>query len=72
MLPLTQFQDFIAQNKLFEPGNRILLAISGGKDSVLMLHLFKELGIDIGVAHCNFNLRADEAQRDENFVKCWP
>ena len=69
MLPLSQFQDFIQQHKLFASGNKILLAVSGGKDSVLMLHLFKAIGVNIGVAHCNFNLRADEAQRDENFVK---
>lgn len=69
MLPLKQFQDFINQHELFARDNRILLAISGGKDSVLMLHLFKAIGVNIGVAHCNFNLRGDEAQRDENFVK---
>ncbi|NTE03375.1 tRNA lysidine(34) synthetase TilS [Agrobacterium tumefaciens] len=69
MLPLSQFQDFIKQYELFASGNKILLAVSGGKDSVLMLHLFKAIGVNIGVAHCNFNLRADEAQRDENFVK---
>jgi len=68
MLPLQQFQDFIEQQQLFVQGNRILLAVSGGKDSVLMLHLFKAIGVDVGVAHCNFNLRADEAQRDESFV----
>ncbi|RBQ04598.1 tRNA lysidine(34) synthetase TilS [Pedobacter miscanthi] len=68
MLPLRQFQDFIEQQQLFVRGNRILLAVSGGKDSVLMLHLFKAVGVDVGVAHCNFNLRAGEAQRDENFV----
>lgn len=68
MLPVKQFQDFIEQQQLFVRANRILLAVSGGKDSVLMLHLFKAIGIDIGVAHCNFNLRADEAQRDESFV----
>ncbi|WP_426327520.1 tRNA lysidine(34) synthetase TilS [Pedobacter sp. R-06] len=68
MLPVKQFQDFIEQQQLFVRANKILLAISGGKDSVLMLHLFKAIGIDIGVAHCNFNLRADEAQRDESFV----
>ncbi|KQM74714.1 tRNA(Ile)-lysidine synthetase [Pedobacter sp. Leaf216] len=68
MLPLKQFQDFIEQQQLFVRGNRILLAVSGGKDSVLMLHLFKAIGVDVGVAHCNFNLRADEAQRDESFV----
>jgi len=68
MLPLQQFRDFIEQQQLFTEGNRILLAVSGGKDSVLMLHLFKAIGVDVGVAHCNFNLRADEAQRDEHFV----
>ncbi|WP_231459104.1 MULTISPECIES: tRNA lysidine(34) synthetase TilS [unclassified Pedobacter] len=69
MLPLKQFQEFINQHKLFTSGNKILLAVSGGKDSILMLHLFKALGVNIGVAHCNFNLRADEATRDEHFVK---
>ncbi|WP_421946153.1 tRNA lysidine(34) synthetase TilS [Pedobacter sp.] len=69
MLPLKQFQDFIEQHQLFTNGNKILLAVSGGKDSVLMLHLFKALGVNVGVAHCNFNLRADEATRDEHFVK---
>jgi len=68
MLPLQQFRDFIEQEQLFLQGNRILLAVSGGKDSVLMLHLFKAIGVDVGVAHCNFNLRAGEAQRDESFV----
>jgi len=69
MLPLAQFQDFIEQHRLFANDNKILLAVSGGKDSVLMLHLFKAIGVNIGIAHCNFNLRGDEAQRDENFVK---
>jgi tRNA(Ile)-lysidine synthase len=68
MLPVKQFQDFIEQQQLFVRTNKILLAVSGGKDSVLMLHLFKAIGVDVGVAHCNFNLRADEAQRDESFV----
>ena len=69
MLPLKQFQDFIDQQELFVKDNRILLAVSGGRDSVLMLHLFKSIGANIAVAHCNFNLRGDESQRDEAFVK---
>ncbi|TDG35193.1 tRNA lysidine(34) synthetase TilS [Pedobacter changchengzhani] len=69
MLPLKQFEDFISEHQLFEKDDRILLAVSGGKDSVLMFHLFKAIGVKFAVAHCNFNLRADEAQRDENFVK---
>lgn len=69
MLPLQQFQDFISKEHLFTKDDKILLAVSGGRDSVLMLHLFKALGIRVGVAHCNFNLRGEEAQRDEYFVK---
>lgn len=69
MLPLKQFKDFIEQQQLFAIGSKILLAVSGGKDSVLMLHLFYEAGMDIGIAHCNFNLRGEEAKRDEDFVR---
>lgn len=69
MLPLQQFTDFINQQQLFKTDDHILLAISGGKDSVLMAQLFKLAGYHFSIAHCNFNLRADEAQRDEAFVK---
>lgn len=69
MLPLQSFRSFISQHQLFNPGQRILLAVSGGKDSVLMVHLFKLAGFQFGIAHCNFNLRAEESQRDEAFVK---
>lgn len=69
MLPLAQFRQFIEQHQLFAKDDKVLLAVSGGKDSVLMLHLFKAIGVEIGVAHCNFNLRGEEAQRDEHFVK---
>lgn len=68
MLPVHRFKDFIAQNMLFNSGDTILLAVSGGKDSVLMAHLFKAAGFAFAIAHCNFNLRADESQRDESFV----
>lgn len=69
MLPLENFKAYISQHALFTEKDRILLAVSGGKDSVLMTHLFKLSGFDFGIAHCNFNLRADESQRDEAFVK---
>jgi tRNA(Ile)-lysidine synthase len=69
MLPLQNFNDFIVQNKLFSKESNILLAVSGGKDSVLMVHLFKAAGYTFSVAHCNFNLRGDESQRDESFVR---
>lgn len=69
MLPLQSFRAFISRHELFQPGQKILLAVSGGKDSVLMVHLFKLSGINFGIAHCNFQLRAAESQRDEAFVK---
>lgn len=69
MLPIQRFEDFIADKQLFSKKDRILLAVSGGMDSVLMLHFFNLIGIDVGVAHVNFGLRGEESQRDENFVK---
>ena len=69
MLPLQDFKDYILQNALFTDQQRILLTVSGGRDSVLMAHLFKLSGYDFGIAHCNFNLRSDESQRDESFVR---
>ncbi|WP_442590087.1 tRNA lysidine(34) synthetase TilS [Pedobacter sp. AW31-3R] len=68
MLPLQSFQDYIHEHSLFDKENRILLTVSGGKDSVVMAHLFKQAGYQFGIAHCNFGLRAEESQRDERFV----
>ncbi|WP_316823581.1 tRNA lysidine(34) synthetase TilS [Pedobacter gandavensis] len=69
MLPLQNFKTYIRQNQLFSHTDRILLAVSGGRDSVLMAHLFKLAGYQFGIAHCNFNLRGEESVRDEHFVK---
>ncbi|TCC94391.1 tRNA lysidine(34) synthetase TilS [Pedobacter frigiditerrae] len=69
MLPLEQFTSYIKKNALFTTADKILLAVSGGKDSVLMTQLFKLSNYNFSIAHCNFNLRGDEAQRDETFVK---
>lgn len=69
MLPVQQFKKFIHDNALFNVHHRVLLAVSGGKDSVLMAQLFKQADFNFSIAHCNFNLRADESQRDEAFVK---
>lgn len=69
MLPLQPFKDYIHEHALFGDQDQVLLAVSGGKDSVLMAHLFKLCGYRFGIAHCNFNLRAEESVRDEHFVK---
>jgi tRNA(Ile)-lysidine synthase len=63
------FKKFISENFLIKPGERVLLAISGGIDSMVMAHLFLKLGIETGIAHCNFSLRAEESDNDEKLVQ---
>ncbi|SFF11621.1 tRNA(Ile)-lysidine synthase [Chitinophaga sp. CF118] len=65
---LTGFTAYIYKENLFSRGQKILLATSGGVDSVVMAHLFKQGGYDFAIAHCNFQLRGDESLRDELFV----
>lgn len=69
MLPSAKFVDFIDQNLLFAPHDRVLLAVSGGRDSVLMAHLFKASGYSFAIAHVNFKLRAEESDGDEAFCR---
>jgi len=66
---LKQFLNHIEQYSLCTHTNRVLLAISGGLDSIVMLHLFNKAGFTIGVVHCNFQLRGDESDGDERFVR---
>ena len=67
---LKQFKEFITSNNLFnKKEDKILLAVSGGMDSVVMSVLFYQAGIAFGIAHCNFNLRGSASGADEDFVK---
>jgi tRNA(Ile)-lysidine synthase len=66
---LQQFLNHIKINDLCLESDRILLAVSGGLDSMVMLQLFKEAGFNVGVAHCNFQLRGDESEGDAQFVE---
>ena len=61
-----RFLDHIGQFSHITPP--FLLAVSGGVDSVVLLHLFRESGIPFGVAHCNFQLRGGASDGDEQFV----
>src|SRR5690606_17049153 len=64
-----QFLNHINRHALCKTTDKILLAVSGGLDSMVMLHLFKDAGFPIAVAHCNFQLRGAESDADEAFVK---
>jgi len=63
------FKEYINQNKLLQPNDDVLLAISGGIDSMVMLHLFDKLGVKYAIAHYNFKLRGVESDDDEKFVR---
>lgn len=69
MLPADRFFEFIHDHQLFNSEDRILLTVSGGRDSVLMTYLFNEASLHFGIAHCNFGLRGAESDEDENFVR---
>ncbi len=66
---LKEFQEYIKQQNLFQTKDKLLLAVSGGVDSVVLCELCKQAGYDFIIAHCHFQLRGAESDRDENFVK---
>lgn len=66
-----EFEKFLNKHRLFEKQDRVLLALSGGADSVVLATLLFECGYNFSIAHCNFHLRAEESNRDEEFVTKW-
>lgn len=68
-LLLEHFEAYNARHDLFTHQDKILLAVSGGVDSMVMLSLFIEGGYNVGVAHCNFSLRGKESDEDELSVE---
>ena len=68
---LETVQRYIEKNELLPTGCKVIVGLSGGADSMVLLDLLKLLGYHCVAAHCNFHLRGDESQRDADFVRRW-
>ncbi|MBX3253693.1 MAG: tRNA lysidine(34) synthetase TilS [Chitinophagaceae bacterium] len=66
---LSGFKAFIEKESLFSHNSHLLLAVSGGVDSVVLCELCSQAGYSWFIAHCNFKLRGEESERDEAFVR---
>lgn len=65
---LKSFRNHIENNLPFLTNSRLLVAISGGIDSVVLTHLCYKIQLNVALAHCNFSLRGEESDADEQFV----
>jgi tRNA(Ile)-lysidine synthase len=68
---LQRFKDNCQKHLFAEPGDKVLLAVSGGSDSMCMADLFLKSGKAFAIAHCNFQLRGEESDKDETLVREW-
>lgn len=66
---LHKISKYISCNKLLSEGDKVLIALSGGADSVALLHILRRLAYDCIAVHCNFHLRGEESMRDQYFVE---
>ena len=69
MLLLDGFEKYVEENELFTHDDKLLLTVSGGVDSMVMMALVAAAGYRFGVAHCNFQLRGKESDEDELLVE---
>ncbi len=64
---IEKFKKYLYQSCFFQPEQTVIVGLSGGADSVVLLHLLHQTGHQCIAAHCNFHLRGEESLRDENF-----
>lgn len=65
---LNKIKNHINKNLPFLAGSKLLIAVSGGIDSMVLLDILHKLNFDISIAHCNFSLRGEESDQDEIFI----
>ena len=65
---INKVKSFIERDGLIDSSSPVLVALSGGADSVALLRVLLKLGYDCRASHCNFHLRGEESNRDERFV----
>lgn len=66
---INKIEQYIEKNKLLDINNKYLVTLSGGADSTALLIIMHNLGYKIEAVHCNFKLRGEESERDEQFCK---
>lgn len=66
---INEFNKYITEHQIIDRHEKVLLAVSGGIDSTVLLHLLVESGYRCAIAHCNFKLRGSESDGDEQFVR---
>ncbi len=64
-----RFQEYVNRQNLFTRQDKILLTVSGGVDSMVLMSLCVNSGYNVGIAHCNFSLRGQESDEDEIMVQ---
>ena len=67
----TQIQEYISLHKLFTKQSKVLVGLSGGPDSMALIHILMQLGYNCIAAHCNFHLRGKDSNNDAAFVTKW-
>src|SRR6476620_1370253 len=68
---LEKLQNHLVRNFQEMEGKRLLLAVSGGLDSMVMAEMFRKISADIAIAHCNFQIRGLESFTDQQFVESY-
>ncbi|MDX2306117.1 MAG: tRNA lysidine(34) synthetase TilS [Microscillaceae bacterium] len=66
---IDRFEAYIQSQKLIQWGDKILIGVSGGLDSIVLSHIFSQTSYSFAIAHCNFQLRGKESEADAVFVK---